>query len=174
MRFLPVLLLFLFCAPASAQDWKADFRRALKNGTAIAADERGNILFEHRADEGFIPASTLKVATLACAFKILGPDYRFRTDFFLGPKNTLFVRGYGDPTLVSEELARVAAELAPKLGRVDAIVLDDSYFAPALIVDGQSDSTNPYDAANGALVANFNTVFLRRSGKTIESAEPQT
>ena len=41
--------------------------------------------------------------------------------------------------------------------------------------DGLANSLNPYDAALGALVSNFNTVFVRvEAGGRVSSAEPKT
>jgi D-alanyl-D-alanine carboxypeptidase/D-alanyl-D-alanine-endopeptidase (penicillin-binding protein 4) len=68
----------------------------------------------------------------------------------------------------------IAKALAPKLQGVNDLVLDDTYFAVDSI-PGVGSSTNPYDAPNGALCANFNTVFFRRDkAGRIVSAEPQT
>ncbi len=172
--FAAFIFVALPVATARGESWQTDLVRSLKNGSALAVDSSGNVLFESRGSEKLIPASTLKIATIACALRDLGPEYRFLTEFAVDGSGTLFVRGFGDPTLVSEEIARIAKALAPKLKSLRAIVLDDSYFAPELFPDGQSDSTNPYDSMNGALVANFNTVFLRRRGATVESAEAQT
>jgi D-alanyl-D-alanine carboxypeptidase/D-alanyl-D-alanine-endopeptidase (penicillin-binding protein 4) len=54
------------------------------------------------------------------------------------------------------------------------LLMDGSYFAAPLEISGVGDSANPYDAPNGALCVNFNTVmFTQRNGKYL-SAEPQT
>ncbi len=42
------------------------------------------------------------------------------------------------------------------------LILDDSYFAP-FTVPGVSDSLKPYDAANGALSVNFNTLCFKET-----------
>lgn len=164
-----------FAGSAHAQGWKSTFTSALKNGGAIAVDADGNVLFEHRAAEHFIPASTIKVATAASAIKYLGGDYRFKTEFYRDG-NVLYVKGYGDPFLVSEEFEVIAKALKAKgIARVGAIVADHSFFSRDVEVDGSSRSTNPYDALNGALIGNFNTINVMRSSKgEILSAEPQT
>ena len=55
------------------------------------------------------------------------------------------------------------------------IILDNSYFDSAIVIDGMEQSANPYDALNGALLANFNTINIRKlKNGRIVSAEPQT
>ena len=172
-----LLLLSAFATNPSvtSADWRSDLTRALKNGGGYAERDDGLALFSHRSDELFVPASTLKVATVLAALELIGPDHRFRTEFYLTSHGELGVRGLGEPQLVSEDLAVIAKELAGKLKRVRGFVLDTGYFAAPLAIDGVSASTNPYDAANGALFANFNTVFVeKRSRSDIRSAEPQT
>ena len=44
--------------------------------------------------------------------KVLGGDYRFETRFYLDDRRMLYVRGGGDPFLISEELAPLATDLA--------------------------------------------------------------
>lgn len=129
-------------------------------------------------DARFIPASIIKIATALTALETLGAGYRFPTEVYR-EGSTLYLRGYGDPFLVSEEWALMAQSLAraglfggPPL---EDIVLDDSAFAEGMRVPGRSDSANPYDARLGALVANFNTVALRVGADgSVTSAEPQT
>ncbi len=178
------LLLAAFCLdavvtdPALADSWQDKFRRELRNGGAYVESAAGEVLFSHRADEPFVPASTLKVATAACALKILGPDYRFRTEVYLLDSHTLGIKGFGDPNLVSEELVKIAATVRSKLPagvRISRIVVDGSFFASDVNLDGYANSDNPYDALPTALAANFNTLFLERlKNGTVRSGEAQT
>ena len=48
--------------------------------------------------------------------EVLGPNYRFKTHFYLDENRVLYVRGGGDPMLVSEELALLAPELVAAIG----------------------------------------------------------
>lgn len=147
----------------------------VKNGAVRVETTSGRVLLHHRDEELFIPASTVKVATAFCALEMLGEDFRFTTEFFQGPTGTLFVKGFGDPSLVSEELTALAQALAPTISRVDRIVIDTSYFASDLELDGYSQSLNPYDARNAAFVGNFSSAYItRRRDGSIVSAEPQT
>lgn len=177
----------VFCSVCSAQSLKSEvkalpknsfnssFKSSLKNGGAIITNQSGEVLFEHRADDRFIPASTIKIATVAAAITLLGRDQRFKTEFYLLPGNILGVKGYGDPSMVSEEMILVAQSLSKKIKSLNGMVLDDSYFDKAVQIDGASNSNNPYDAIPGALAVNFNTINVvkQRSGKVV-SAEKQT
>ena len=66
----------------------------------------GEHLYRLNADQWMMPASNLKILTLAAAAETLGWDYRFRTTLEArGPieagvlKGDLVVRGHGDPTI---------------------------------------------------------------------------
>ena len=86
------------------------------------------------------------------------------------------MRGGGDPFLISEELAPLAAELVAAVGKepIAGIVLDASYYPSHLRIPGIEDSDEAYNALNSALAVNFNTVYAVRSGNKVRSAEKQT
>ena len=114
------------------------------------------------------------MATAAAALEILGPEYRFATDFYLTREGDLWLVGRGDPFLVSEEMCLIADELARRgLERVGDIRLDTTFFEPGLVLDGTTYTKNPYDAFNVALGVNFNTVnyLIDRAGKIVEFNE---
>jgi len=122
-----------------------------------------------------IPASTLKLLTAFLALKTWGPGYRFITDFDLDEDNYLWIKGYGDPFLISEELDLIVVALKKKgLKSVNGIGIDDSYFSKDIKIDGQSRTDNPYDASLSALAANFNTLNIIKDKNGIRSAEVQT
>jgi serine-type D-Ala-D-Ala carboxypeptidase/endopeptidase (penicillin-binding protein 4) len=134
----------------------------------------GRKLVELHADKERIPASILKILTSLAAIETLGADYSFKTEFFIDPENNLKIKGYGDPLLVSERLAVITARLAAQVDTVRNIILDDTYFSQPIRIPGRGSSLEPYDAPNGALCVNFNTVaFTRRNGRWV-SDEPQT
>lgn len=146
-----------------------------RGGVAVAFD--GETRFVH-GDGRYVPASILKLATAQAALHELGPDFRFQTEVYVDADNTLYVRGLGDPFLVSEEWRRMGTELE-RLGVFDLelkrLVVDTSAFDPNLVVDGVEYTLNPYDARPGALVTNFNTINLMvYRANRVESAEPQT
>ncbi len=137
--------------------------------------ESGQDRFAINPDKPSIPASTLKILTAYAALKTWGRDYRLETELFQDQANWLWVRGNGDPELLSEELDRLVQRLRLRgLTQVAGIGLDDSLFAPDLALPGREGSPNPHDAPVTALAANFNTLSLRLDGGRIISAEPQT
>jgi D-alanyl-D-alanine carboxypeptidase/D-alanyl-D-alanine-endopeptidase (penicillin-binding protein 4) len=124
------------------------------------------------ADKAFVPASILKLVTSSAALVALGPEYRFKTGFYLDKGNNLWVKGYGDPFLVSEELCLIADQLAYRgLKEINDIYIDSSFFENGVVVDGTTFSSNPYDAFNGGFGVNFNTVsfLIDKDGKIVES-----
>lgn len=142
---------------------------------SLLVEERGKALIAHQPDRPMIPASTLKLLTALAAIQRWGLERRFHTDFFLTPDGWLWVKGYGDPFLVSEELERIVTALKGQgLPRLAGVATDDSYFAPEVEVAGRSASDNPYDAPVSALAANFNTLNLVVTARGVECGEPQT
>src|SRR5262245_51926377 len=81
------------------------------SGLVLAIDEKGNELVVQNADKPFVPASVTKIVTAWLAMEVLGGDYRFETRFYLDGKRVLYIRGGGDPFLISEELPQLAAAL---------------------------------------------------------------
>jgi len=146
-----------------------------KRDAVVVVSPTGDILFSKNADQKLIPASTLKLLTALVAIHYLGADYRFKTECYMDQNSNLKVKGYGDPLLVSEALIDIAKALAGNWKNINDIVLDDSYFDQRLTIPGVTASSEPYDAPNGALCANFNTVnFQKDSNGNFISAEPQT
>ncbi|CAG37543.1 D-alanyl-D-alanine carboxypeptidase/D-alanyl-D-alanine-endopeptidase [Desulfotalea psychrophila] len=125
---------------------------------------------------GFIPASTTKLVTALAGLRILGSDYRFSTDFLYDGKGALTIIGGGDPLLISEEIDKICRALKLRgVSRVHTLRLETSLFhlpQPAL---GTEQTEQPYDAHNGALVVNFNSINVRVDETGIVlSAEEQT
>src|ERR687897_3414106 len=146
------------------------------SGLVLVMDANGNELVAQNADKPFVPASVTKIVTSWLAMEVLGGDYRFETRFYLDNKRVLYVRGGGDPFLISEELAPLATELVAAVGEepITGIVLDASYYPSNLRIPGIEDTDRAYNALNTALAVNFNTVNAVRSGNNVRSAEKQT
>jgi serine-type D-Ala-D-Ala carboxypeptidase/endopeptidase (penicillin-binding protein 4) len=142
----------------------------------LVMDAKGNELVAQNADEPFVPASVTKIVTAWLAMEVLGGEYRFETRFYLDDKRVLYVRGGGDPFLISEELAPLATELVAAVGKkpITGIVLDASYYPSNLRVPGIEDTDEAYNALNSALAVNFNTIYAVRSGNKVRAAEKQT
>ena len=176
MRFrLLALVLLLFAAPALA-DVKDKIAALAPSAVVLVDDAKGEELVAQNADQPFVPASVTKIVTAWLAMEVLGGDYRFETRFYLDDKRVLYVRGGGDPFLISEELAPLAADLVAKIGKapIAGIVVDGGYYPSNLRMPGVEDDDEAYDAPNSALAVNFNTVYAVRTGARVRSAEPQT
>ena len=172
---LHVLALVLLPTPAMA-GLKETVAALAPSALVLVMDAKGNELVAQNADQPFVPASVTKIVTAWLAMEVLGGDYRFETRFYLDDKRVLYVRGGGDPFLISEELAQLATELVAAVGKepITGIVLDASYYPSNLRVPGIEDTDEAYNALNSALAVNFNTVYAVRSGATVRSAEKQT
>ena len=146
-------------------------------------DEEGEdaIWYENDADLLFTPAASVKLLTSAAALQELGPDYTFKTEIYAGtalPANgilngNLFVKGYGDPTLHSEDasnewegtsLEDIAAWLAENgVKRISGdIILDESYFDQERLGLGWTwdDENESFNPRLGALSVNKGTITL--------------
>ena len=169
------LALLLLPAPALA-GVKEKVAALAPAGLVLVMDADGNELVAQNTDKPFVPASVTKIVTAWLAMEVLGGDYRFETRFYLDDKRVLYVRGGGDPFLISEELAPLATELVAAVGKepITGIVLDASYYPSNLRIPGIEDTDEAYNALNSALAVNFNTVNAVRSGNTVRSAEKQT
>jgi D-alanyl-D-alanine carboxypeptidase/D-alanyl-D-alanine-endopeptidase (penicillin-binding protein 4) len=172
-----LLTLALLLVPLSAlADVKEKIAALAPSGVVLVVDREGSELVAHNADEPFVPASVTKIVTAWLALEVLSGDYRFETRFYLDDKRVLYVRGGGDPFLISEELAPLATDLVTMVGKkpIDGIVLDASYYPSNLSIPGIEDTKNAYNALNSALAVNFNTIDAVRRGNKVSSAEKQT
>ena len=145
----------------------------------LVADPKGHIVFSKNVDVQLIPASTLKIFTALVAIHYLGLDYKFFTEFYMDHHSNLRVKGYGDPLLISETVVEMihhlSMRLCAKYSIINDLILDDSYFGMPAETPGVNVSYEPYDAPNGALCVNFNTVNFKRSKNGVYvSAESQT
>ncbi len=126
----------------------------------------------HNAEAALNPASVMKLVTSFAAIHQLGPGYVWTTDVWAvgeiadGVLNgDLVIKGHGDPTLTLERMWLLQRELRARGVRHirGNLVLDLSHFDLPPIDPGAFDG-EPfalYNAAPGALVANFNATTLR-------------
>jgi serine-type D-Ala-D-Ala carboxypeptidase/endopeptidase (penicillin-binding protein 4) len=172
---LPFLALLLLPAPALAGA-KEKVAALAPAGLVFVMDADGSELVAQNADKPFVPASITKIVTAWLALEVLGADYRFQTRFYLDNNRMLYVRGGGDPFLISEELALLAPRLVAAVGKhpLTGIVLDASYYPADLRIPGIEESNESYDALNSALAVNFNTIYAVRRDNAVHSAEKQT
>ena len=147
-------------------------RRELPPNCAISIQvidrDTGRILMEKDPDLPLIPASTMKVVTTATALHVLHPDFTFLTEVLAdhvrrSSVGNLYLKGYGDPYLVSEELFALTRALREKgLGEIRGnIVVDDSFFVPSKPLDeNEKLGSRSYHAPYSALSLNFNSLKI--------------
>jgi D-alanyl-D-alanine carboxypeptidase/D-alanyl-D-alanine-endopeptidase (penicillin-binding protein 4) len=177
MLFLaPILCLLSSPSFSDGDEWQKNVKDLAKSGAVLVEGGQKGARFSLNSKRPLIPASILKIVTASGAIHSLGLKYRYTTEFRLSPENDLHVAGKGDPLLVSEEIERIAHALKAKgMKSIRHILLDDSYFEKGLILHGTNRSLNPYDAFNGALCVNFNSINVRIGpGDRVSSVEPQT
>ena len=169
-----LLILFFLCVSYLGQDVTA---REVTSGPGILlADPEDHIIYEKNADLSFIPASTLKVFTALTALDLLGPDFQFETNFFLGHDLTLKIKGWGDPLLTSREIQAMATSLgnilkSQKTFKIQGLMVDTTAFKQDIRIPGTTTTLNPYDASVGPLCANFNSIsftFLSSATKNMD------
>jgi D-alanyl-D-alanine carboxypeptidase/D-alanyl-D-alanine-endopeptidase (penicillin-binding protein 4) len=143
-------------------------------GVKFYSLDRREVLFQHKQSDLFIPASNVKLITTAVALKELGPDYRFKTELYSLEniqdgvlKGDLYIKGFGDPKLVTEQLWLLASDLKnfPVTEIQGSLIADESYFDLERRIKTwkKSFGSEPYNAPLGALSFNFNTVKLLAS-----------
>ena len=146
-------------------------------GMQVRSLDSGEVLFDHYGDRLLMPASTLKLVTLAVAAERLGWDHRYETELLSSGQvvggaldGDLVVRGGGDPTInagggrdtpVFDAWADAlqAAGITAIRGR---IVGDDNLVEEAAPGFGWSwdDLPHGYAATGGALMHRANTARL--------------
>ena len=176
MWFRLLALAFLLLPAPALAGLKEKIAALAPSAVVLVVDAKGDELVAQNPDKSFVPASVAKIVTAWLAMEVLGGDYRFETRFYLDDKRVLYVRGGGDPFLVSEELAPLAKDLVAKIGTapIAGIVVDGRYYPSNLHIPGIEDDDEAYDALNSALAVNFNTVYAVRDGDKVSSAEDQT
>lgn len=144
-------------------------------GIQVVDAVSGEELWAHGADQAMVPASVTKVLTAAVALRTLGPGFRFQTDL-LGTgeisaegvlEGDLYIRGGGDPSLVSEDLWKMVRDLAGVgVAEINGnLIFDDTGFTDNGLIPGWNkgvDEANgpSYFAPLGALSLNQNTTCL--------------
>jgi len=148
-RALPLVCLALLLAPSGGGASLLPLTTRLANALAVPGNPTdlsgavavdlvtGRTLFARHADLPLAPASNEKLTVSYAALRDLGPTYRFRTEVFgRGSQDgavwngDVFLKGFGDPTLTSLQLERLATQIS-LLGitRITGRVLgDESWF----------------------------------------------
>jgi len=143
---------------------------AARAGIVVASLDSGQVLYAHDPDALLNPASNVKLYTSAAVLARLGPEYRFDTEVLAdaapsgGAVKSLYVKGKGDPTFVTERVWALAGDIAHRGVKVvnGDIVVDDAYFDGEREGPGydQEKGDRSYLAPIGALSLNFNSVAI--------------
>ena len=145
------------------------FARA-KVGVLVAESDTGKPVYARNEKTAFNAASNVKIVTSASALALLGPDYRWKTTLSVAAGSRsgneitgdLYLRGFGDPTLTTEDLAGLAGDLwAQGIRRVKGgIVADETFFDAAHVGPA-------YDQKNDSSVSRAPSAGLSLNGNLI-------
>ncbi len=143
-----------------------------KLGVLVKSLTSGETIYEHNAQNLFIPASNEKIITSVASLSLLKRDYRFKTEFYSGGglskgvlHGGLYVKGYGDPTLGEPHLGFIVYEIKKRgIKEIkDGITVDDSYFSGTRRAEGWKEEWTDdfYSPPISALSFNYNTIEVK-------------
>ena len=143
-------------------------------GIFIAEEKTQAVLYQHNADQLFVPASNTKLLTTAAALLTLGPNYQLQTPFYGQGQapvlEALTIIAQGDPTLTRDSLTAIATQLQAKgITEIKTVVLEDN-LAPENRLNPTwewEDIHYDYAPPINRAILNQNTVTLTLTGKKI-------
>ncbi|MEN6440618.1 MAG: D-alanyl-D-alanine carboxypeptidase/D-alanyl-D-alanine-endopeptidase [Syntrophobacter sp.] len=182
-------------ASAGYQERGVDFQQSLegfrkaagKVGVMLVSLPSGQVDFEYRSRDPFVPASLVKLLTSYTALKKLGPEFRFRTEIFARSEPSggiiqgdIWIKGYGDPFLVPEKIQLLVQALKDRGIRqiTGSVYADNSFFSPgAEHICLDSDCIGVYNPVVSPTAMDFNLVTLRltvptKAGQTVTIDSP--
>ncbi|MEE9382300.1 MAG: D-alanyl-D-alanine carboxypeptidase/D-alanyl-D-alanine-endopeptidase [Nannocystaceae bacterium] len=151
----------------------AKFLQNAQVGLSVIELPSRRVVYEHNGDTPLNPASNVKLVTSAAALSLLGPQHRYQTRVYAARdsvsdgvvKGDLFLKGEGDPHLVTAHLYAIARKLrGAGIRRVTGgIVVDSTRFDHDGLPPGfdQKNEFASYRAPTGATSVNFNTFVLQ-------------
>lgn len=150
--------------------------KQVRLGIVVADADTGEYLFSYQKDRQLIPASVQKIVTSVTALQVLGAQYRFPLEVFVdsipgkrysegshnplgeGHVGNLYFRGYGDPSLIEENLWRIVRDLKELyVHSVADLVIDDTLYVDPPGPTGWK----AYQAGKGAISLNHNCYAVR-------------
>jgi D-alanyl-D-alanine carboxypeptidase/D-alanyl-D-alanine-endopeptidase (penicillin-binding protein 4) len=151
-----------------------------KVGVEVMQASNGDVLFAHNAALQFNPASNTKMLTTAAAMSYLGADFRYHTALY-GPEpdadgvvhGNVVLRGSGDPSLTTTDVAEIARGLSARgVQRIEGDLFADPRF------HARGHKADDAGEGEGAVILNRNTYGVRvRPGEVghpaIVSVEPK-
>lgn len=123
----------------------------------------GQVIYERNSHKLLLPASNMKLITSLAALYLLGPSYKFETHFYIDSTETLYIKGFGDPTLSYEDLLIIAERFKAKgLKSLEKIVVDNYFFDSLEMGPGWmwDEGSYPYAARISALSLNENIIEI--------------
>ncbi|HEY0406166.1 MAG TPA: D-alanyl-D-alanine carboxypeptidase/D-alanyl-D-alanine-endopeptidase, partial [Pyrinomonadaceae bacterium] len=162
----------------------------------VASLDTGRVLYEENSGKLLMPASNMKIYTVAAALDRLTPDYRYTTSVYANARpdtngtisGDLIVYGRGDPSFAASfnngDYYRAIDDLAARIAasgvkRIEGnLVGDESYFTGPRIGWGWEwdDLQSPDGAEVSALTVNNNSldVFIKPGASVGEQATVTT
>lgn len=138
-------------------------------GIKIVSLKDNKTIFERNSERHYMPASTIKLATIAAALYYLGPSYRFNTHILTDGFDTnnslknIYLQGSGDPSLMDYDLRKLAFELRQMgIKRINGnIYIDDQIFDNILWYRGAMWDDRHSAAPVCGLNINYNRVEIK-------------
>lgn len=151
-------------------------------GIAVIDVKNGRMIASHAPQRSLTPASILKLVTTSSALALLGPDFQYKTELQYDGQiqadgvlqGNLYLKGYGDPTLGSDQMEEVLPmqevlerfrivvqqQGVRKIGGF--VVGDDSYWGTAANIGSWqwADIGNYYGAGTWGLNMHENLYYL--------------
>jgi len=175
-------------APRTSEELRARIAEVLRQpalapalfGIKVVSLDTGQVLFAENAEKLLVPASNMKLYTVAAALDRLGPDFRFTTSVYTRERpdakgkvrGDLIIYGRGDPTFATRfnggDYFKAIDDLAARIAAAGVrqiegdLIGDESYFTgPPRGAGWEWDDLQWYYGADiSALTVNDNAIDL--------------
>ncbi len=139
-------------------------------GYLVVDAATGTVVESRQPRDGFIPASSIKIAATVAALAVLGAEHRFTTELRMTGTvregvlhGDLFLKGGGDPLLTHDEFETMVGALKTQgITRVTGrFVYDSSDYLTVATIDPEYEPAAAYNPGIAALSVNFNVLRLK-------------